>query len=170
MPHLVKPWLDFSKFKGVRHMPHLVERWLVFFSSFKMVGHMPHLVETSLIFFKFEEVRHMFDLVEHIYSSSYCRIKFFYKNNQIIIWLMAKHIELNVFIFISYLFLANKNIIWSYFHWNLCVCNNWVAHLTKLVFFIFVKDFLIYSVNILVGPRHISWLWPTRRFSFPNIT
>ena len=57
----------------------------------------------------------------------------------IIIWLTKKHYEINVLIFKFYLFITNTIIIWSYFHWNLCVCNNlfmctftyWIALLTK---------------------------------------
>ena len=79
-------------------------------------------------------------LVEHIFLVLLYD-KSFYRNHQIIIWLMTKHIELNVPIFIICLNLANTNIIWWHFHWNLYICNNlfmytftyWIALLTKPV-------------------------------------
>jgi hypothetical protein len=64
------------------------------------------------------------------------------KSYLIIIWLAKKHNEINVFIFMIYLFIINAIVIWSYFHCNLCVCNNlfmctftyWIALLTKPMF------------------------------------
>ena len=62
---------------------------------------MSHFVELSIVYHVLR-VEGSPDLVEHIYSSSYCMIKSFYKNHQIIIWLMTKQIELNVSIFIIF--------------------------------------------------------------------
>jgi hypothetical protein len=106
-------------------------------------------------------------------NSSYCcKIKFFYKNHQIIIWLMTKHIEINVPIFIISFFITKIVIIWSYFHWNLCVCNNlfmctftyWIALLTKPVllckiFPTFETECGEYSTKYYQSNRTLLWIW-----------
>ena len=100
---------------------------------------MPHFVEPSLVYQVLRVVAYATPCGAYIFLILLYD-KYFYINHQTIIWLM--YIELNVPILIICLFLANTNIIWWYFHWNLYICNNlfmctftyWIALLTKPVF------------------------------------